>query len=68
MIDLEKYLYKNVKIVNSSGIEYNGFVEMFSSADDSGDKEDSIGIMINKTNKGGIGLYASEIKSIEIDE
>lgn len=66
MIDLEKYLYKNVRLIDSTAKEYFGYVEMFSTSEDSGDEEDSIGLMANKDAKSGRLFFRSEIKSIEL--
>lgn len=66
MIDLSQYLFKNVKIIDVNNETYTGFVDMYESSFDSGENEDSIGIIINRNSKKGIELYQSEIKSIEI--
>lgn len=66
MIKLEDFLYKYVRVDTVNGVVYLGEVDLYSSATDSGDDEDSIGIIIDGQTKEGVGLFLSEIKSIEI--
>lgn len=68
MYKLEEYLFHNVKIVDIYGNTHRGYVDMFSSAEDSGDDEDSIGFGETEHSKVGKGLFQSEIKSIEITD
>ena len=66
MINLRDYMYKNVIVVDIDGIKHKGYVDMYCSAYDNGDTEDSIGIIPTENSKYGIELYLSEIKSIEL--
>ncbi|MCM1023838.1 MAG: hypothetical protein NC395_07240 [Prevotella sp.] len=66
MINLEDFLYKNVVVVDTDGIEHKGYVDMYCSAYENDDTEDSIGIIPDENTKYGIALYQSEIKSIEL--
>lgn len=68
MSKLEKYLFKNVVVKDIRGNECRGYVDMYCSADENDDNEESIGIIPNKSAKEGIELSLSEIKSIKIAE
>lgn len=65
-MDLQDYLFKNVIITDTEGKLHKGYVDLYSSAYDNDDTEESIGIIPTKNSRQGIELYASEIKSIEI--
>lgn len=65
-MDLQNYLFKNVIVTDTNGKTHKGYVDLYSSAYDNGDTEDSIGIIPTKNSKEGIELYASEIKSIKV--
>lgn len=65
MIDLQDFLFKNVVVIDAEGKEHRGYVDLYSSAYDNDDTEESIGIIPNKQAKSGIELYASEIESIK---
>ncbi len=65
-IDLSNFLFQYVNIKDIYGKTYNNwFVDLFESAADNDDTEDSIGILPDKESNNGIGLNASEIRSIE---
>lgn len=67
MINLRDFLYKKVVVVDIYGVEHFGYVDMYCSADDDpDDPEESIGLIPNENSKLGIGLFRSEIKSIEL--
>lgn len=63
---LEKYLFHNVKIVDDEDNIIEGYVDMFCSKEDSEENMESIGIIPTKDAKAGIGLFETEIKSVEI--
>lgn len=65
MKELYEYLFKKVRIITTDGETYEGEVDLYSSAEDSGDDEDSIGICTDEITKDGIGIFKSEIASIE---
>ena len=64
-MELQDYLFKNVIIEDTEGKTHKGYVDLYSSAYDNDDTEESIGIIPTKNTKSGIELYASEIKSIK---
>ena len=66
MNNLRKYEFKNVRVVTVQGTVYAGFVDVYTSASDNDDTEESIGIMPSRTATEGVELYASEIQSIEL--
>lgn len=66
MINLRDYIYKNVIVVDTNGIEHKGYVDMFCYAYENDDTEDSIGIIPNENSKYGIELFQSDIKSIKL--
>ena len=66
--DLYKYEFKTVKIVTKEGKSYTGYVGFYCSAEDADDPEDSIGIFPSEDSRAGVGLFASDIQSIEIIE
>lgn len=65
MKKLWEYLYRRIKVVTVDGREYEGEMDLYSSAEDSGDDEDSIGLCTNEETGDGPLIFASEIKSIE---
>ena len=67
-MNLEEYVGNNVNITTADGKEYkNYYVAMFSDATDNVEpNEDCIGLKEREDSDGGIILYQSEIKSIEI--
>ncbi|MCD7777924.1 MAG: hypothetical protein LUH47_05405 [Clostridiales bacterium] len=65
MLNLEKYLFKNVLIKDTNDNIHKGYVDLYENELDSGYGEPSIGILPNKDAKDGIELVLSEIKSIE---
>lgn len=69
-MNLEEFVGKNVNITTTDGKEYNHFyVAMFWDYTDNVEtEEDSIGLKKNESSDGGIILYQSEIKNIEIVE
>lgn len=69
-MNLEKFVGKSVNITTTSGKEYKNFyVAIFWDYTDNVEtNEDSIGLKENEISDGGIVLYQSEIKSIEIVE
>lgn len=60
---LEKYLNKNVRIMDIDGIEIEGHVETYTPEIDSENEVEEIAV---KTNKGLVGITRDEIKSIDI--
>ncbi len=68
MSDLQRYVGNYVNIECNSGEKYEKYyVCDFTIWYDNDDREeDSIDLLKNKEDNGGIALYASEIKSIEI--
>ena len=66
MDNLSKYEFKTVRVTATDGAVRTGFVDLYTSAADNDDTEDSIGIIPTRTSKSGTELYASEIQSIEI--
>jgi hypothetical protein len=66
---LEKYLFKNVEVVETNGKVHKGYVDLYESALDDADRhEENIGIIPNEESKSGIFLYKSEIESIKVIE
>lgn len=65
-MDLQDYLFKNVIVTDTEGRMHKGYVDLYASAYDNDDTEESIGIIPTKSSMSGIELYASEIKAIEI--
>lgn len=70
MLNLESYVNKKVNVECYDGGKYEKYyVYGFTIWYDNDDREeDSIDIMVNENSNGGVTLYASEIKSIEIVE
>lgn len=66
MTNLEEYLFKNVRIVDTEDITHTGYIDSFTSASDNDEGEESIGIIPNMDSKEGVELFSSEIKSIEV--
>jgi len=65
-MDLEKYLFKHVRVETVSGETIDGYVDMFCTAEENEEPYlDSIGIIPSKAARAGIELDESEIKSIE---
>ncbi len=65
-INLSNFLFQYVNIKDIYGKTYNNwFVDLFESAADNDNTEDFIGILPDKESNSGIGLNASEIRSIE---
>ena len=65
-MDLEKYLFKYVRVDTIYGDTIVGYVDMFCTAEENGEPYfDSIGIIPNRAAREGIELDESEIKSIE---
>ena len=67
MTSLEKYLFKYVTVIDTDDNVYKGKVDMYCAAEDNDTNEESIGILTEPQNKRGIELYASEIKSIQVE-
>lgn len=70
MKSLKEYVFKYVNVVDTDGIEYkNYYAGCYTSAADNDDEnEESLDLFPSKDEKMGIGLFASEIKSIELVE
>lgn len=68
MSGLHKYEFKNIRVITTDGAIYEGFADVYTSAADNEEAEESIGIITNKREKEGVELFASEIQSIEIVE
>lgn len=65
-MDLEKYLFKHVRVETVNGETIVGYVDMFCTAEENEEPYlDSIGIIPSKAARAGIELDESEIKSIE---
>ena len=65
-MDLEKYLFKYVRVETNYGEIIVGYVDMFCTAEENEEPYlDSIGIIPSKAARAGIELDESEIKSIE---
>ena len=65
-MDLEKYLFKYVRVDTIYGDTIIGYVDMFCRAEENGEPYfDSIGIIPSRAARAGIELDESEIKSIE---
>lgn len=65
-MDLEKYLFKYVRVETNYGEIIVGYVDMFCTAEENEEPYlDSIGIISNRAAREGIELDESEIKSIE---
>ena len=65
-MDLEKYLFKYVRVETNYGEIIVGYVDMFCTAEENEEPYlDSIGIIPNRAAREGIELDESEIKSIE---
>lgn len=60
---LEKYLNKNVRIIDVDGVEMTGYVETYTPEIDSENEVEEIAV---KTSRGLIGITRDEIKSIDI--
>ena len=60
---LEKYLNKNVRIIDIDGVEIAGYVETYTPEIDSENEVEEIAV---KTNKGLVGITQAEIESIDI--
>lgn len=59
-MDLSKYTFKDVRIIDKSGTIHTGHVDLYIPDKDNDIFEDCIGLDT------GTGFYASDIKSIEI--
>ena len=66
MNNLNKYEFKTVRVTATDGTVYTGFVDLYTSAADNDDTEESICILPTRVSKSGIELYASEIHAVEI--
>ena len=66
MSGLEDYLFKYVEVVDIDDIVHYGYIDVYTSAADNDDTEESIGLMPDENARVGIELYRSEIKSIKI--
>lgn len=66
MVNLYKYLYKDVKLKTIDGKLHIGYVGMYCSADENDDGMESIGILPSRKAKSGIELSADEIEMIEL--
>lgn len=65
-MDLEKYLFKYVRVETNYGEIIVGYVDMFCTAEENEELYlDSIGIIQNRAAREGIELDESEIKLIE---
>ena len=65
-MDLEKYLFKHVRVKTIYGETVVGYVNMFCTAEENEEPYlNSIGIISSKAALSGIELDESEIKSIE---
>lgn len=65
-MNLEKYLFKHVRVETVYGETIVGYVDMFCTAEENEEPYfDSIGIIPSKVAQAGIELDESEIKSIE---
>ena len=60
---LEKYLNKNVRIIDIDGVKIVGYVETYTPEVDSENDVEEIAV---KTNKGLVGITRDEIESIDI--
>lgn len=65
MIDLQKYLFNKVLLIDIDGKQWNGYVFSFHDKDDNEDEEDSITLKVIDSEK-LIEFTESEIKSIKI--
>ncbi|CDA71450.1 putative uncharacterized protein [Ruminococcus sp. CAG:579] len=65
MIDLQKYLFNKVLLIDIDGKQWNGYVFSFHDKDDNEDEEDSITLKVTNSEK-LIEFTESEIKSIKI--
>lgn len=66
MKNLNRYLFKNVKVTEKTGKEHIGYVDTCTSAfDNDEEKDESIGIIPTKDAKFGIELFRYEIENIE---
>lgn len=63
---LSDYAGKKVRIIDTDGISYIGYVFGYTKAEDNEENEPSIDILPTKTSDNGVELFESEIKSIEI--
>ncbi len=67
MKTLEEYAFKHVNVVDTDNIEYkNYYAGCYTSAADNEENEESLDLFPTKGAKRGIGLFRSEIKSIEL--
>ena len=66
MKNLQKYEFQNVRVITRDGTTYKGFVDVYTSAADNDDMEESIGLMPTRTANSGVELFASDIQAIEI--
>lgn len=64
--DIIKMLGKKVKIIDTDNIEHIGFFLDYTTAPNNDNNEWSIDIFPSKSSNSGLGLFESEIKSIEI--
>ena len=65
MCELFRFFHKSVNVTLKDGEKYSGYVDLYTSAADNDDTEESIGIMPEKNARVGVYLYASEIQTIE---
>lgn len=66
MCNLREYEFKDVRVITIDGNVYIGYVDVYTSAADNDDTEESIGVMPTRTAKEGVELYASKIQTVEI--
>ena len=64
-MQLYEYEFKNVRVKLRNGQEKEGFVGLYTRAEDNEPMVESIGLLPNEESKTGIEIYANEIKSIE---
>lgn len=64
--ELERYLYKHVRIICTDGDVLEGYVFYFADAEDNEPEEAGIIIQNEKNLKRDVSVSLSEIKSIEI--
>ena len=64
--DIIKFLGKKVKIIDTDNIEHIGYFLDYTTAPNNENNEWSIDVFPYRSSNSGIGLYQSEIKSIEV--
>ncbi len=62
MIDLKQFYHKNVKLIDTDGKEWIGYVEDYEYADENYEEKECIDLDVGDR---GISFYIDEIKSIE---